>query len=57
MSLSTLALSLTLLFWSFIGFGWLSWDMKVVYVFALITACLLLLEGLSPVSLKWPHRQ
>lgn len=57
MSLSTLLLALTLIFWAAIGFGWLDWTMTAVYVFALATGILLLLEGASFVTWRVPTRR
>lgn len=57
MSLSTLLLALTLIFWAAIGFGWLAWSMTVVYVFALATGIVLLLEGVSFVTWRVPVKR
>lgn len=54
MPLSTMTLALTLIFWSSIGFGWVNWSMNVVWVFALVTGILLLLEGTSVVRWRVP---
>lgn len=55
MSLSRLFLSLTLLAYAMIGFGWLVWSMKVVFVLALITGILLIIEGLGVYSYSTPQ--
>jgi hypothetical protein len=57
MSLSTLLLALTLIFWAAIGFDWLAWSMNVVYVFALATGLLMIFEGIGMVTWKMPVRK
>lgn len=57
MSLSKLFLILTLLAFATLGLGWVTFDGAVVYWLALITAVLMLLEGLSVWSPTYSRRR
>ena len=54
MPLSNLFLALTLILWGFIGLGFVDLGMNVVYVMALITGILVLLQGFSVFTWSTP---
>lgn len=57
MSLSSLFLVITLALFGAVGLGWVNFDMDVVYWSAIITAALMVLEGLSVWSWSTPTRR
>lgn len=56
MTLSGISLAITLLLWGLIGLAKIAVGMNVVYVLAIVTAVLLILEGLGAINVSFNRR-